>query len=109
NFEGDILLSRYTDSKITHERNGKFDLKFKYPLVDNKYKDFKKHTIFYADVPYMGKQAFYLSTKKERTGYVEVYAKHIFFLLDKNIIKDSKSSNVIGNSIVNRYMCSLII
>src|SRR5699024_8388443 len=107
NFEGGTLLSRATDSKITHERNGKFDLKFKYPLVDNKYKDFKKHTIFYADVPYMGKQAFYLSNKKERTGYVEVYAKHIFFLLDKNITKDIKSSNVIGNTIMTRFMDSL--
>lgn len=106
-FKGGTLLPKAFDAKITHERNGKFDLEFKYPLVDDKYKDFKKSTIFYADVPYMKKQAFYLSKIKKMKGYVEVYAKHIFFLLDKNITKDIKSSNVIGSTILERFNNSL--
>lgn len=106
-FKGGTLLPKAFEAKITHERNGKFDLEFKYPLVDDRYKDFKKSTIFYVDVPYMKKQAFYLSKIKKMKGYVEVYAKHIFFLLDKNITKDIKSSNVIGSTILERFNNSL--
>lgn len=110
-FKGGTLLPKAFDAKITHERNGRFDLEFKYPLVyefvDDKLKDFKKSTIFYADVPYMKKQAFYLSKIKKMKGYVEVYAKHIFFLLDKNITKDIKSSGVVGSTIIKRFQESL--
>ncbi|NBI08250.1 phage tail spike protein [Senegalia massiliensis] len=106
-FEGGTLLPKSFDARVTHERNGKFDLEFKYPLKDLKYMEFKQKTIFYTDVPYMKKQAMYLSSIKKRNGYVEVYAKHLFFLLSKNVTKDIKSSNVIGPTIISRFTQSL--
>lgn len=87
-FKGGAVLPNAYDAEVFHEKNGQFDLVFKYPLSDNKYKDFKKETIFYADVPHLGKQAFYLSSINKHKDHVEVYAKHIFFLLNRNVTSD---------------------
>lgn len=106
-FIGGTLIPEAYEAKITHERNGKFDIEFKYPLAGDKYKDFQKHTIYYVDVPYLGKQAFYQSSIKKKKDHVVIYAKHIFFLLDKNITKGIKSTNVIGSTILSRYEKSL--
>lgn len=105
-FEGGEILNEAYEAKIIHERNGRFDLEFKIPIQEVK---FEMHDIFLAHVPYMGKQGFYLTDIKKKLNHIIIYAKHLFFMIDKNVTNDlhTLTNGDTGQLVMDKFQSSL--
>lgn len=102
------FLKAAYDAKVIHERNGRLDLEFKIPLKDDYvYSRVKRFDIVETTIPAGPDQKFYINKIVKKQSYIHIYAKHIFFLLEKNVVKDITSSNVNANTIMQRFKAAL--
>lgn len=86
NFENSlgIQLTHAYDDVMIEELNGRYDLSFKYPIdkLESINYTFGDFSILLADSPKGSRQPFFITEVKKGEGYIEVEAKHVFFLLD---------------------------
>lgn len=96
-----IPLKYAINDKLVEEKNGRFDLEFEYPLVDEVYKKFKKFDLLKAKTPRLGYQDFYITDIQKTNKGVKIYAKHIFFLTSKIFIKTLNFKQKSGSYVFN--------
>lgn len=85
--DDDILLKYAINDKLVEEKNGRFDLEFDYPMVDENYKKFKKFMLLSAKTPKLGYQDFYITDIQKTNKGVKIFARHVFFLTSKIFVK----------------------
>lgn len=89
-------LSDAVECTITEERNGEYELFMKYPTNGAHYADLSLDRLIYA-APGEGRsnQAFRIyRVSKPLNGVVSVYAEHISYLLNKEIVEPFTASSV---------------
>lgn len=85
--DDDILLKYAINDKLVEEKNGRFDLEFDYPMVDEIYKKFKKFMLLSVKTPKLGYQDFYIVDIQKTNKGVKIFARHVFFLTSKIFVK----------------------
>lgn len=85
--DDDILLKYAINDKLVEEKNGRFDLEFDYPMVDENYKKFKKFMLLSVKTPKLGYQDFYIVDIQKTNKGVKIFARHVFFLTSKIFVK----------------------
>ena len=101
------VLKDAITGKVTHERNGQYDLELEYPVSSRLTKYLKKNNIIKADAGkrFKGQLFRIFKTNKTLDGTIKVYANHITCDLQDNFIPkiDLKNASCINalNSIKN--------
>jgi len=85
--DSNILLKYAINDKLVEEKNGRFDLEFDYPMVDENYKKFKKFMLLSVKTPKLGYQDFYIVDIQKTNKGVKIFARHVFFLTSKIFVK----------------------
>ncbi|HFU4055707.1 TPA: phage tail spike protein, partial [Streptococcus suis] len=97
--DGNIPLNLAYDDDIVQESNSTYQLSFKFPLTDKKWKELKKEVFILADDLH-GEQEFFIFEAKKANGYVQVYAKQVATLLNYYSIDSISVDRVPGQTVM---------
>ena len=86
--DGICTLKDVTSCIVTRELNGMWSVDLEYPLIGNKAEYIKEHCILKIPTP-SGLQLFRIEEIEKDMSSINIYAKHIFFDLSKNFIRDT--------------------
>ncbi|HEM2799319.1 phage tail spike protein [Streptococcus suis] len=95
--DGNIPLNLAYDDDIVQEANSTYQLSFKFPLTDGKWKLLKREVFLLADDLH-GEQEFFIFEVKKANGYVQVYAKQVATLLNYYSINSISVDRVPGQT-----------
>ncbi|HEL2737687.1 TPA: hypothetical protein UDO34_000457 [Streptococcus suis] len=95
--DGNIPLNLAYDDDIVQEANSSYQLSFKFPLTDGKWKLLKREVCLLADDLH-GEQDFFIFEAKKANGYVQVYAKQVASLLNYYSINSISVDRVPGQT-----------
>ncbi|HIH8008331.1 TPA: phage tail spike protein [Streptococcus suis] len=95
--DGNIPLNLAYDDDIVQEANSSYQLSFKFPLTDGKWKLLKREVFLLADDLH-GEQEFFIFEVKKANGYVQVYAKQVATLLNYYSINSISVDRVPGQT-----------
>ncbi|HEM4094107.1 TPA: hypothetical protein U1W59_001030 [Streptococcus suis] len=97
--DGNIPLNLAYDDDIVQEANSTYQLSFKFPLTDGKWKLLKREVFLLADDLH-GEQEFFVFEAKKANGYVQVYAKQVATLLNYYSINTISVDRVPGQTVM---------
>ncbi|MGQ7567238.1 phage tail spike protein [Streptococcus suis] len=97
--DGNVPLNLAYDDDIVQESNSTYQLSFKFPLTDKKWKELKKEVFILADDLH-GEQEFFIFEVKKANGYVQVYAKQVATLLNYYSISTISVDRVPGQTVM---------
>ena len=97
--DGNIPLNLAYDDDIVQEANSTYQLSFKFPLTDKKWKELKKEVFILADDLH-GEQEFFIFEVKKANGYVQVYANQVATLLNYYSINTISVDRVSGQTVM---------
>ncbi|HEM5132740.1 TPA: hypothetical protein U1275_000562 [Streptococcus suis] len=95
--DGNIPLNLAYDDDIVQEANSSYQLSFKFPLTDGKWKLLKREVFLLADDLH-GEQEFFIFEVKKANGYVQIYAKQVATLLNYYSINSISVDRVPGQT-----------
>ncbi|MCR1233221.1 phage tail spike protein [Streptococcus suis] len=97
--DGNVPLNLAYDDDIVQEANSTYQLSFKFPLTDGKWKLLKREVFLLADDLH-GEQEFFVFETKKANGYVQVYAKQVATLLNYYSINTISVDRVPGQTVM---------
>ena len=82
------ILRDCKSAKVCEVLNGEFNLNLTYPVGGYLYNYLLEDNIIVANVGYGSRQAFRIKNINKRLDNIEIYATHIFYDLNDNLLED---------------------
>ena len=95
------ILKDCISAKVCEVLNGEFNINITYPVGGYLYPNLVEDNIIVTDVGYGKRQAFRIKTVNKRLDNIEVYATHIFYDLNDNLIEDIYPKGQTGETVIN--------
>uniref|UniRef100_UPI0014787824 phage tail spike protein n=1 Tax=Streptococcus suis TaxID=1307 RepID=UPI0014787824 len=105
--EKGILLTKAYEDEIEQEANGKYQLSFKYPTSDDRWKAISPGALILADDLH-GEQEFRVFEVTKRHGYLYVYAEQVANDLNRYSISSISVDRVTGGVVMSNLAGSII-
>ncbi|WP_419579888.1 phage tail spike protein, partial [Streptococcus suis] len=102
-----VLLVNAFDDEIEQEGNGKYQLSFKYPTSDQRWKNIELADLLLADDLH-GEQEFRVFEIVKRNGYIFVYANQVVDDLNSYSISNISVDRVNGQTVMQALAGSII-
>ena len=93
---GNMPLNEAYNDEIVQERNNTYQLTFRFPTSDPKWKLLKEETFLTADDLH-GEQDFVIFEVEKENGYVQVYANQVLSLLNNYVVSGISADRVTGS------------
>lgn len=100
--EGNTPLNEAYNDEIVQERNNTYQLTFRFPTSDPKWKLLKEETFLTADDLH-GEQDFYIFEVEKQQGYIQVYANQVISLLNNYIVSSIEVDRVSGTRVLSAF------
>lgn len=104
--EGNTPLNEAYNDEIVQERNNTYQLTFRFPTSDPKWKLLKEETFLTADDLH-GEQDFYIFEVEKQQGYIQVYANQVISLLNNYIVSSIDVDRVSGTRVLSALAGSI--
>ena len=104
--DGNTPLNEAYNDEIVQERNNTYQLTFRFPTSDPKWELLKEETFLTADDLH-GEQDFYIFEVEKKHGYIQVYAKQVFTLLNNYVVNSISLDRVTGSTALSRFAGSI--
>lgn len=101
--EGNIPLNLCTDDDISQQENNTYQLTFKYPVSDEKWRLLQNEVHLLAD-DLSGEQEFVIIDIQKEHGYITVYANQVATLLNGYSIRKINVDRVNGFTVMNKLV-----
>ena len=101
--EGNIPLNLCTDDDISQQENNTYQLTFKYPVSDEKWKLLQNEVHLLAD-DLSGEQEFVIIDIQKEHGYITVYANQVATLLNGYSIRKINVDRANGFTVMNKLV-----
>ena len=95
------ILKDCISAKVCEVLNGEFNINITYPVGGYLYPNLVEDNIIVTDVGYGKRQAFRIKNVSKRLDNIEVYATHIFYDLNDNLIEDIYPKGQTGETVIN--------
>ncbi len=95
------ILKDCISAKVCEVLNGEFNINITYPVGGYLYPNLVEDNIIVTDVGYGKRQAFRIKNVNKRLDNIEVYATHIFYDLNDNLIEDIYPKGQTGETVIN--------
>ena len=95
------ILKDCISAKVCEVLNGEFNINITYPVGGYLYPNLVEDNIIVTDVGYGKRQAFRIKNVSKRLDNIEVYATHIFYDLNDNLIEDIYPKGQTGEIVIN--------
>lgn len=95
------ILRDCTSAKVCEVLNGEFNINITYPVGGYLYQSLIEDNIIVTDVGYGNRQAFRIKNVNKRLDNIEVYATHIFYDLNDNLLEDVYPKSQTGETVIN--------
>lgn len=95
------ILKDCISAKVCEVLNGEFNINITYPVGGYLYLNLVEDNIIVTDVGYGKRQAFRIKNVSKRLDNIEVYATHIFYDLNDNLIEDIYPKGQTGETVIN--------
>ncbi len=95
------ILRDCLSAKVCEVLNGEFNINITYPVGGYLYSDLVEDNIIVSDVGYGKRQAFRIKNVNKRLDNIEVYATHLFYDLNDNLIEDIYPQSQTGEAVIN--------
>ncbi|WP_195155267.1 phage tail spike protein, partial [Streptococcus suis] len=105
--EKGILLTKAYEDEVEQEANGKYQLSFKYPTSDDRWKVISPGALILADDLH-GEQEFRVFEVTKRHGYLYVYAEQVANDLNRYSISSISVDRVTGGVVMSNLAGSII-
>ena len=104
--EGNIPLNAAYDDNITQEANSTYQLLFKFPTNNLLWQRLREETFLTADDLH-GEQDFVIFEVEKKHGYIQVYANHVFTLLNSYVVNPISLDRQTGSTALSRFAGSI--
>lgn len=104
--DGNTPLNEAYNDEIVQERNNTYQLTFRFPTSDPKWELLKEETFLTADDLH-GEQDFYIFEVEKKHGYIQVYAKQVFTLLNNYVVNSISLDRVTGSTALSQFAGSI--
>lgn len=104
--EGNIPLNAAYDDNITQEANSTYQLIFKFPTNNILWQRLREETFLTADDLH-GEQDFVIFEVEKKHGYIQVYAKQVFTLLNNYVVNSISLDRVTGSTALSQFAGSI--
>ena len=104
--DGNTPLNEAYNDEIVQERNNTYQLTFRFPTSDPKWEFLKEETFLTADDLH-GEQDFYIFEVEKKHGYIHVYAKQVFTLLNNYVVNSISLDRVTGSTALSQFAGSI--
>lgn len=95
------ILRDCVSAKVCEVLNGEFNINITYPVGGYLYQYLIEDNIIVTDVGYGNRQAFRIKNVNKRLDNIEVYATHIFYDLNDNLLEDIYPKSQTGETVIN--------
>jgi len=95
------LNAAYAD-EIVQEDNSTYQLTFRFPTSDSLWEKLKEETFLTADDLH-GEQDFVIFEVEKKHGYIQVYAKQVFTLLNNYVVSSLTLDQATGSTALSRF------
>ena len=104
--EGNIPLNAAYDDNITQEANSTYQLIFKFPTNNILWQRLREETFLTADDLH-SEQDFVIFEIEKKHGYIQVYAKQVFTLLNNYVVNSISLDRVTGSTALSQFAGSI--
>jgi len=95
------ILRDCVSAKVCEVLNGEFNINITYPVGGYLYQYLIEDNIIVTEVGYGNRQAFRIKNVNKRLDNIEVYATHIFYDLNDNLLEDIYPKSQTGETVIN--------
>ena len=99
---GNIPLNAAYADEIVQEDNSTYQLTFRFPTSDLLWEKLKEETFLTADDLH-GEQDFVIFEVEKKHGYIQVYAKQVFTLLNNYVVSSLTLDRATGSTALSRF------
>ena len=99
---GNIPLNAAYADEIVQEANSTYQLTFRFPTSDLLWEKLKEETFLTADDLH-GEQDFVIFEVEKKHGYIQVYAKQVFTLLNNYVVSSLTLDRATGSTALSRF------
>jgi len=100
------ILRDCKSAKVCEVLNGELNIDITYPVGGYLYSSLIEDNIIVTDIGYGNRQAFRIKNIKKKLEEIEIYATHIFYDLNDNLIEDIYPKSQTGETAVNYILKS---
>ncbi|WP_247939152.1 phage tail spike protein [Streptococcus mitis] len=99
---GNMPLNAAYADEIVQEDNSTYQLTFRFPTSDSLWENLKEETFLTADDLH-GEQDFVIFEVEKKHGYIQVYAKQVFTLLNNYVVSSLTLDRATGSTALSRF------
>lgn len=99
---GNIPLNAAYADEIVQEDNSTYQLSFRFPTSDSLWEQLKEEAFLTADDLH-GEQDFVIFEVEKKHGYIQVYAKQVFTLLNNYVVSSLTLDQATGSTALSRF------
>lgn len=103
---GNMPLNAACADEIVQEDNSTYQLAFRFPTSDPLWEKLKEETFLTADDLH-GEQDFVIFEVEKKHGYIQVYAKQVFTLLNNYVVSSLTLDRATGSTALSRFAGSI--
>ena len=103
---GNMPLNAACADEIVQEDNSTYQLSFRFPTSDPLWEKLKEETFLTADDLH-GEQDFVIFEVEKKHGYIQVYAKQVFTLLNNYVVSSLTLDRATGSTALSRFAGSI--
>ena len=99
---GNMPLNAAYADEIVQEDNSTYQLSFRFPISDSLWEQLKEEAFLTADDLH-GEQDFVIFEVEKKHGYIQVYAKQVFTLLNNYVVSSLTLDRATGSTALSRF------
>ena len=99
---GNMPLNAAYADEIVQEDNSTYQLSFRFPTSDSLWEQLKEEAFLTADDLH-GEQDFVIFEVEKKQGYIQVYAKQVFTLLNNYVVSSLTLDRATGSTALSRF------